>query len=160
MTRGAEEWRVEEQTNVSDSHFWIVSSIIDGIVSRAYWAPLDTSGSHDFYTYSLNPIVHLDSGDSRASGYAVNGGILVVAGAVASTSEAPSLSEHYQHQRQALIEDNQLQFADDELILAEHVFFDSPSKAACVLTGSTSNGRQLWKTANGQPLRQLPGFDD
>lgn len=160
MTGDGREWRIEEQAIISNRAFWIVSSIVDGLVSRVHWAPLDSSGELDFYGYSLEPIVHLESGDSRARGHAANGGVLVLAGAVASTSEAPSLAVHYQRTRQQLIETQQLQFAGDQLILSEHVFFDSPSKAACVLTGSTSNGRQLWKTANGDPIGRLPGYSD
>jgi hypothetical protein len=160
ITDEGREWRIEEQAVVSSSDFWIVSSVIDGIVSRAHWAPLDISGELDFYGFSLEPSVYLDSGESKARGHAANGGVFVLAGAVASTSEAPSLALHYQRTRQQMIEARQLQLSGDQLILREHVFFDSPSKAACVLTGSTSNGRQVWKTAAGDPIGRLPGYSD
>ena len=160
MTGEGREWRIEEQAVVGACNFWIVSSIIDGIVSRAHWAPLDASGELDFYRFSLEPSVYLESGESRARGHAANGGVFVLAGAVASTSEAPSLAMHYRRSRQQMIETQRLRFTDDQLILSDHVFFDSPSKAACVLTGSTSNGRQLWKTATGDPIGRLPGYSD
>ncbi|MEC3853734.1 DUF4357 domain-containing protein [Paenarthrobacter ureafaciens] len=160
ITGEGREWRIEEQAVVGSSDFWIVSSVIDGIVSRAHWAPLDISGELDFYGFSLEPSVYLDSGESKARGHAANGGVFVLAGAVASTSEAPSLALHYQRTRQQMIETQKLQLFGDQLILCEHVFFDSPSKAACVLTGSTSNGRQVWKTAAGDPIGRLPGYSD
>ena len=160
MTGEGREWRIEEEAVAGACNFWIVSSIIDGIVSRAHWVPIDTSGELDFYRFSLEPSVYLESGESRARGHAANGGVFVLAGAVASTSEAPSLAMHYRQRRQQMIERQQLRFIDGQLILSDHVFFDSPSKAACVLTGSTSNGRQLWKTATGDPIGRLPGYND
>lgn len=160
MTAVGREWRFEEQAAPRDPNYWIVSSIIDGIVSKATWAPLDPLGKQDFYGFSLQPYVYLDSGAVKAVGHAVDGGVFVLAGAQASTSEAPSLNENYKVIRREMFDKDQLQYSDEKLVLMEHTYLDSPSKAACVLTGSTSNGRQLWKTAAGQPISQLPGFTD
>ncbi len=160
MTQGDHEWRVEERDVVTDERFWIVSTIIDGIASAIHWAPLDASGDEDYYEYSLNPAVYLESRDSQAKGYAVGGGVFVIAGAVAASSEASSLPEYYQKTRRQLIDQGVLSYSEDKLVLIEHMLFDSPSKAACILTGSTSNGRQLWKTLNGDPIARLPGYAD
>jgi hypothetical protein len=160
ITGGGKEWRVEEQVVVKERHFWIVSSLMDGIVSRARWSPLDASGQLDFYRFSLEPTVYLESGNSRARGHAANSGVFVLAGALASMSESPSLPMSYRQTRQEMIEAQQLRVIGDRLVLSDHVFFDSPSKAACVLTGSTSNGRRIWKTASGDPIGRLPGYRD
>jgi hypothetical protein len=160
ITADGREWRIEEHSVPGDANYWIVASIIDGIVSKAAWTPLDPMGRQDFYGYSLQPSVHLLAGDARAAGHAVDGGVFVLAGALASTSEAPSLLGNYKRIRREMIDTNALHYVRGQLILTEHVYFDSPSKAACVLTGSTSNGRHLWKTLNGEPISGLPGYSD
>ncbi|MEY9775599.1 hypothetical protein ABH915_001207 [Arthrobacter sp. MW3 TE3886] len=160
MTAEGQEWRVEEHDPPRDPNYWLISSIIHGIVSRAVWAPLDPSGVLDYYGFSLQPPVYLESGDAKATGHAVNGGVFVLAGATASTSEAPSLNGNYKLIRREMIDKDQLHHSGEHLILTEHVYLDSPSKAACVLTGSTSNGRQIWKTATGEPISRLPGYAD
>lgn len=160
FTEGDREWRVEENEVVQDEHFWVISSLLDGIASRTYWAPLDRTGKRDFYQYSLQPRVYLEYGQARAYGHAVDGGVFVIAGAVASTSETSSLQSYYQEVRREMIENHQLEYNGDQLILTDHVFFDSPSKAACVLAGSTTNGRNAWKTDAGNSIGTLPGYND
>jgi hypothetical protein len=160
VTGNGEEWRIEEQANVKDPNFWIVATVMDGIVGRAFWAPLDPAGEQDFYQFSLEPHVTLASGFTRARGHAVAGGVFVLAGAVASTSESPSLQKYYHEVRRDMIETQQLEYSGGDLMLTQHVFFDSPSKAACVLTGSTTNGRTAWKTATGEPIGSLKGYND
>lgn len=160
VTGDGEEWRIEEQDDVKDQNFWIVACIIDGIVGRAFWAPLDPSGQQDFYQFSLEPPVSLESGSTRARGHAVAGGVFVLAGAVASTSESPSLQKYYHDVRRDMIDTQQLQYSGGCLRLTQHIFFDSPSKAACVLTGATTNGRNAWKTPTGEPIGSLKGYND
>lgn len=160
LTEGDREWRVEEHELIQDARFWVVSSLLDGISSRAFWFPLDRTGEQDFYQYSLQPQVLLEYGQVRARGHAVDGGVFVIAGAVASTSETSSLASYYQEIRRQMMESGQLEYNGDQLILTDHVFFDSPSKAACVLTGSTTNGRIAWKTDVGNPVGTLPGYND
>jgi hypothetical protein len=160
MTGDGAEWRIEQHEVIQDAQFWLVASIIDGIASRTYWAPLDRTGEQDFYRYSLQPQVHLEYGQARAKGNAVDGGVLVIAGAIASTAETPSLQSHYHQLRRKMIDRQQLEYYNGRLILTEHVFFDSPSKAACILTGSITNGRNAWKTITGESIGSLPGYND
>lgn len=160
FTGCGQQWRIEEQDDVKNSNFWTVASVIDGFASRAFWVPLDSSGEHDFYKFSLEPHVYLESGSTRAKGHAVSGGVFVLAGAIVSTSESPSLQQNYRELRRQMIEKQQLNYLGDRLLLTEHMFFDSPSKAACVLTGSTINGRHAWKTVTAEPIGTLKGYND
>ncbi len=42
---------------------------------------------------------------------------------------------------------------DSELVFAEDVLFDSPSQAARIVLGYSANGLDVWKTDEGQPLK-------
>ncbi|MES2634835.1 MAG: GIY-YIG nuclease family protein [Pseudomonadota bacterium] len=92
-----------------------------------------------------------------ASALRTDEGIVVLAGSSFAGSAQPSLSSGYLAMRETLISQNvvvpangqsNFQFAKD------HVF-PSPSQAAAVIVGYPVNGREVWKTPDGQTWRSV-----
>jgi hypothetical protein len=135
--------------------FWILSTLLDGMCHRSPWLPLDTSGKDDFTRFAAGTPIWITLGDTAATGFGLNGAVLVLAGAQASTSTSPSLHEAYQRLRSDLIDTGDLVLADDRFRLTRHLSFTSPSAAASVLVGSNTSGRRAWKGSSARTWSEL-----
>ena len=82
-------------------------------------------------------------------------GFIVLQGSEASLHSSASCQESYLHMRTFLYESGRLQIADDKYVFVEDTPFTSPSYAAAVILGRSTNGRDAWKTENGVSLKQL-----
>ena len=82
------------------------------------------------------------------------GGFLVLSGAKARKSEAPSLSERIHRLRGGLLEEGLLVDNDNYLMLRSDYLFSSPSTAADVLLARSANGRIECCDENGRTLKQ------
>ena len=84
-------------------------------------------------------------------------GFVVQAGSGAVTSEVTSCHGYIKELRAALISNGVLKPACESLVFTQDYLFSSPSTAAGVVQGRSSNGRVDWKTAEGKPLKELQG---
>lgn len=93
--------------------------------------------------------------DTKAEGTETADGFVVHAGSLARPIEVPSIHA-YGTQLRAALRDKGLLVEDGKYLrLTEDYVFSSPSTAAMVMLGRTSNGRVEWKAAGGKTLKDL-----
>jgi hypothetical protein len=91
-----------------------------------------------------------------AEGYESEDGFVVKEGATAVATTVPSIPGFAASLRDDLMKSGVLvKRTDDFLELTQNYEFLSPSGAAAFLIGSSVNGRDAWKTHNGQTLKHL-----
>jgi Domain of unknown function (DUF4357) len=93
-----------------------------------------------------------------ARGYESTQGFVVKAGSQAAGQAAPSMAEHLPSmlaKRQELIDLGVLGVEGSDYVFTQNYTFSSPSTAACVVLGRSSNGRKDWKDAQGRSLKSL-----
>lgn len=94
---------------------------------------------------------------AEARGQRTADGFVVFHGSTAVLEERPS-TEKYPHvvaQRRQLIAGGMLVEEAGFLVFSQDVEFSSPSAAAVVVRGGSSNGLTAWKTKAGKSLKQL-----
>lgn len=109
-------------------------------------AKADTSKAHDLI---------LKGKRIEARGQDAAEGFVVRAGSQAVKEEVPSLPGVIKELRRALVDRGVLEEAGDSYRLTQDYAFSSPSAAACVLLGSPTNGREVWKDADGRTLKKI-----
>ena len=90
-----------------------------------------------------------------ASGHEDAKGFVVMAGSEMFSGETQSIHQYLSTLRGDLIEQGVVQVQGDQSRFAEDYVFSSPSTAAGVILGRSTNGREDWKTAEGVTLKQL-----
>lgn len=97
--------------------------------------------------------------DTKAEGTETAEGFVVYAGSLARAETVPSIHAYGIQIRQALLDKGVFIVDGPNLRLTEDYVFPSPSTAAMVLLGRTSNGRVEWKSSNGKTLKELQSAD-
>lgn len=92
---------------------------------------------------------------AKARGYEGVDGFVVRKGAPAVKSQAPSIQMYLAELRHTLQAKGVLVDAGETLKLTQDYTFSSPSMAAGVLLGRSSNGRMEWKDAEGRSLKEI-----
>lgn len=82
-------------------------------------------------------------------------GMVVLKGSKARKNMSHSVGESVQARRNALIEDGALLLADNFYVFQRNVLFKSPSGAAAVVRGASSNGWMEWVSTGGKTLDEL-----
>ena len=103
-------------------------------------------------------LLHCSGRGVTASGYDTPQGFVVRAGSFSSTSEVPSLKEHFQNVtdlRAELLANGVLTPQGDHYLFTQDYTFNSPSLASAVVLGRSSNGRVDWKDERGKTLKQI-----
>jgi len=100
-------------------------------------------------------VLHLTGKGTQAHGRATADGFLVLAGSIARPDEVTSIHAYGTTLRTALLASGTLVPTPDGLRMTRDYEFSSPSTAAMVMLGRTSNGRKEWRTASGVTLRAL-----
>ena len=100
------------------------------------------------------PIFLLKGADTDASGAETADGFIVFAGSKGRATHVPSIHEYGVALRESLLVEGAIRLEGDHLVFTKDCLFASPSTAAMVLLGRTSNGRKEWKTDEGLTLRQ------
>lgn len=90
-----------------------------------------------------------------AQGVLGDEGFIVLAGAKISRDAAPSTPKHVQSLREAAIADSTLIEKDGSLTLASDTLFKSPSAAACFVSGSSRNGKWVWRNSAGRSIGDI-----
>ena len=103
--------------------------------------------------------LHLVGKGTTARGTETPDGFVVFAGSLARADAVPSIHAYGTQLRAALVDSGRLVPDGDHLRLTEDYVFSSPSTAAMVMLGRTSNGRLEWKTPDGVSLKTLQGSD-
>jgi len=91
----------------------------------------------------------------EAQGLETTEGFVVRAGSAAVKGEVPSCLAYLKELRAALLENGVLKASGDGYAFTQDYVFASPSTAAGVVLGRSSNGRVEWKTKDGRTLKQL-----
>ncbi len=82
-------------------------------------------------------------------------GFVVQAGSQTVKQEVPSIHPYLHTRRKLLIDLGVLEDAGGFYRFKQDYLFDSPSMAAGVILGRSSNGRDEWKDADGHTLKEL-----
>jgi hypothetical protein len=104
---------------------------------------------------TTGPTLRLASKGVTAEGYETPEGFVVRAGGKAAATEVPSCHAYLRELRAALIANGVLKPSTDGFVFTQDYVFASPSTAAGVVLGRSSNGRIEWKTSDGRTLREL-----
>jgi len=92
---------------------------------------------------------------AEGRGQEAKDGFVVRKGSRARLNETASIHKYIHKLRQQLIKRKVLIEEDNALVFSQDYRFTSPSTAAGVLVGGTSNGRRAWKTTTGKILKEL-----
>jgi Domain of unknown function (DUF4357)/GIY-YIG catalytic domain len=111
----------------------------------------------------FEPIIKNDSAeqfflkgkDAEAVGELVEDGFVVRAGAIARMEIVPSAQDTVPAMRKKLIESGVLVPEEGHLRFAQDYLFNTPSGAAAVVLGRTSNGWVEWKSKDGKTLNEV-----
>ena len=101
----------------------------------------------------------LNAKEIKACGYEEAGGFVVRAGSQAVKNEVVSIHTYLSGLRKALLSKGLLEDRGTAYQLVEDYTFSSPSTAAGVLLGRSSNGRTEWKDAEGRTLKEIQGAE-
>ncbi len=104
-------------------------------------------------------LLHLKGKGTTATGRLTSQGMLVLKGSTGRVDEVPSIHTYGTTLRTGLKDAGTFITTDKGLELTKDYEFSSPSTAAMVLLGRTSNGRKEWKNAAGVSLRDLQAQD-
>lgn len=92
---------------------------------------------------------------AQAKGREVNAGFVVLSNSLARKNELKGLGPRLSELRAQLLEKGVLEPDGVGLRFTQDYRFTSPSSAASVLVGTSSNGLKAWKTAGGKTLKQV-----
>ncbi len=91
----------------------------------------------------------------EARGVDAPGGFVVRSGSQAVKDEVASIHAYLTQLRHSLVEQGVMELTDDGYRFTQDYAFSSPSTAAGVLLGRSSNGRVEWKDAMGRSLKEI-----
>ena len=100
-------------------------------------------------------ILQLSGRGAQGKGWEVAGGFVVQAGSRARGSEVPSIPGSLHDLRSQLQHRGVLTPEGKYLLFTQDFRFTSPSTAAGVLVGGSTNGRRAWKNAAGVSLKKI-----
>jgi hypothetical protein len=101
-------------------------------------------------------LLTLDRSNLKATGYEDPKGFVVCKGAIASSTEKPSIHPYLTTLRQDLIQQGILTAKDNQTLkFTQDYAFSSPSTAAGVILGYPANGRIEWKDPQGKTLKDI-----
>lgn len=100
-----------------------------------------------------NQTLYLQMSGLKAEGYLTPQGIVVKSGSDFALKSAPALSGNYNLLRQTLIKQSFVDSVKGKFV-ADYEF-SSPSAAGAVVLGYNVNGRDAWKSHEGQSINQL-----
>lgn len=90
-----------------------------------------------------------------AKGLLTDEGLVVLENSEASITQTDKIQIGYRELRESLINDGTLLVSGDKLVFQKNQLFYSPSAAACVIAGTSRNGRDDWKDMNGLSLNEI-----
>ena len=106
-----------------------------------------------------NQELFLSAKGIQARGYEGPGGFVVRSGSQAVKNEVASIHTYLSDLRKALLNQGIFRDTDTAYRLVQDYIFTSPSTAAGVLLGRSSNGRTEWKDAERRSLKGIQGAE-
>jgi hypothetical protein len=97
----------------------------------------------------------IESKGIKASGYEDAKGFVVCQGSKGAGEATSSARQNTIQMRKDLLEQGVLVESGTQLVFTQDHVFTSPSLAACVVLGSSVNGRIEWRTPAGLTLKEL-----
>ncbi len=104
---------------------------------------------------STKELFYCKSKKAVAMGEFTDDGFLVLKGSQANFEEVPRVRKWVTSQRQSLIQSSILKEVENTFVFTEDQIFSSPSAAACVVLGRSSNGWTEWKNKEGKTLDEV-----
>lgn len=104
---------------------------------------------------SKKEILYLNARGVAAEGDLIDDGFVVFQGSEFSANHTNSCHEYIIRFRQQLMDENIVEKSNGNMIYKENYIFGSPSTAAGVVLGRSSNGWKEWKNKNGNTLDEL-----
>jgi len=101
------------------------------------------------------PTMQVKGRGVEATGYESTDGFTVKEGSLAAALEVPSAHEYVRKLRTKLIDSGVLMPEGGRLRFTQDYAFNSPSTAAAVVLGRSSNGRVMWRDSSGATLADL-----
>ncbi|EGB16355.1 hypothetical protein DND132_3152 [Pseudodesulfovibrio mercurii] len=106
-------------------------------------------------TRGARELLHIKAKGIKAKGYETSRGFVVLKGSEAVTEEVPSIHQYLTNLRTDLVKKGVLEGRNGHYVFTEDYIFSSPSTAAGVILGRSSNGRTCWKSPNGMNLKAI-----
>lgn len=91
----------------------------------------------------------------KAKGYEDAKGFVVLSGSQMRKDEVPKIPSHASTLRKDLLEQGVVVEQGEHYVFTQDQVFSTPSRAACVILGNSSNGLTVWKTKEGKTLKEL-----
>jgi hypothetical protein len=88
-------------------------------------------------------------------GYSTSEGVVVLSGSYRRSQAAPSAANSILNYRQRLLDQGIAAVQDGAYTLLKDHLFGSPSTAAAVMLGASTNGRVTWKNGAGLTFQQI-----
>jgi len=107
-------------------------------------ASQDSEDSQIQTSAELSPVFQYNSDDFQAEAREIDGVFVVFAGSRFRGYALQSLSPANREYREQLIKDGKIVLDDQFYVLRFNLEFSSPSAAACIVSGTTVNGRNAW----------------
>lgn len=100
-------------------------------------------------------LLYIKAKGITAKGYETSRGFVVLEGSESVVDEVPSIHEYLTSLRSDLVKKGVLTPQNGHYAFTENYVFTSPSTAAGVIQGRSSNGRTCWKDAKGKTLKAI-----
>lgn len=120
---------------------------------RARVAPLAAAGTSPRPALEARPVFFLSVGGIEAQGILDDAGFIVRKGSRARKAARSSITSYKLARREELLASGVLKEAAGDLRFSQDYLFTSPSAAASVISGTSMNGRIVWKLADGTTLK-------
>lgn len=118
------------------------------VVGIPMFEPIQAQAASEIVLYCKNRTITA-RGSDRSEGF------VVFAGSRARLGEAKSLPSKIKELRANLVERHVLELDGQSYVFTKEYPFSSPSLAAGVVLGNSSNGRHVWKDEHGRTLNDL-----
>ena len=142
---------------ISESEKALVEGFLEGILQIA--PILGVSAFEEPPTIYSGGELYISAKGIKAKGRMTSRGFLVKEGSEAVKETVSSCPSAMQELRKVLIKRSVLSPSDGKFSFSQDYVFGSPSMAANVILGNSSNGRLLWKARDGKTLAALQEMD-
>jgi len=100
-------------------------------------------------------LLYIEAKGVQGRGYEDAKGFVVLKGSHSAQNETNSLHPHMSNLRKDLIDQGVLVLDGDHYVFTQDRTFQSPSAAAGVVIGGSTNGRFMWRRKDGTTLKQI-----
>jgi len=113
------------------------------------------TGNETVLNTDSNIELFFNSKGLSAKGILTDEGIVVLEKSEASLTQSDQIQIGYGELRESLINDGTITVINNKYVFQKNQLFYSPSAAACVIAGTSRNGRTDWKDQNGLSLNEI-----